>query len=208
MADICTHFTHLNARLTELTNKLIADQMQSETEDVSNFKPDLDRLAAYRLLIHAEIEDFLEAKAKENINKIKAGVRSGSDWMANHPEIFSLAILLYNHKKLAFKNGTDNISNVLSEFVTSLLNCASIEISENNGIKSPSFTLLSVCAGKGANEIDGALSLSLNAYGRSRGDVAHKSAARSTSILAPSAEYFMARNLVASLKVFFDVVEA
>jgi len=65
MSKSCSHFKLLSNRLNELSLKFIEDQAAAEIADMAAFQPDLDRLAAFRLLIHAEIEDFLEAKATE-----------------------------------------------------------------------------------------------------------------------------------------------
>ncbi|EQB2598957.1 hypothetical protein ACYHQE_002579 [Aeromonas salmonicida] len=197
----CVYFTHLNSRLIELTSKFITDQLKAEELNPTTFQPDLDRLAAYRLLIHAEIEEFLELKAKENIKKIEACIKAGQPWMRQHPELLSLAVEL--QRDLPHKKPEHVTSNLVSEHITGLLASATKEINENNGIKSQSFSFLSICAGKTADEIDNGLSASLNSYGKSRGDVAHTSAARSRNINAPSTEHKSANDLVNGLKVFF-----
>src|SRR3990167_1522602 len=93
MAKSCPHFKLLQDRLAELSTKFVADQAAAENADPATFQPDLDRLAAFRLLIHAEIEDFLEVKAKENIAAIYARLNSAS-WMRQSPELLPLAIAL------------------------------------------------------------------------------------------------------------------
>ena len=62
MAKTCQHFKLLQDRIANLTQKFVADQVAAEKSDPLTFAPDLDFLAAYRLLVHAELEDFLEAK--------------------------------------------------------------------------------------------------------------------------------------------------
>ncbi|WP_421250796.1 hypothetical protein [Aeromonas sp. 600584] len=199
----CPYFNHLNNRLTELTDKFLRDQLTNETQDPLSFQPDLDRLAAYRLLIHAEIEEFLELKAKENITKIESCIRAGQPWMKHHPELLSLAVEL--QRELPIKKPEHVTSKLVSDYITGMLASAKKEIKENNGIKSQSFSFLSICAGKTADEIDNVLSNSLNSYGKSRGDVAHTSAARSNNINAPSAEHKSANDLINGLKLFFGV---
>lgn len=203
MAAQCVYFNHLNTRLTELTQKFMSDQLAGEEADPVAFEPDLDRLAAYRLLIHAEIEEFLELKAKENIRKIEACIKAGQPWMKQHPELLSLAVEL--QRDLPKRNPEHITSQIVSDYITGLLASANKEIKDNNGIKSQSFSFLSICAGKTADEIDDALSASLNSYGKSRGDVAHTSAARSRNINAPSTEHKTAKDLINELKSFFGV---
>jgi hypothetical protein len=200
MANSCSHFRLLSNRFNELAGKFVNDQAMAETTDMATFQPDLDRLAAFRLLIHAEIEDFLESKASENVLAIIARI-TGPVWMRQSPELLALAIVL--RKSLPVTEGLDCIK--FATYVNDLLAGARKAISENNGVKSGSFLLLSICSGKTLDEIDTVLSASLNSYGKARGDVAHRSVIHSTSLLAPSAELATARGLVDQIGVFFDV---
>lgn len=175
--------------------------MQDELTNPATFQPDLDRLAAYRLLVHAEIEDFLESRAKDNIAALGTRMTAGPTWMRQSPELLALAIGL----KRGFPQ--DDVFDLTrhSNFVGELLASARNAISDNNGVKSQSFVLLSLCAGKTLDEIDVVLAASLNSYGKDRGDVAHKSVTHSTSLQAPSAEVGTARTLVSQIALYFDV---
>jgi hypothetical protein len=55
----CHHFGHLQTRLNDLCIKFLDVEISSELENPATFAPDLDKLAAFRLLIHAEVETFL-----------------------------------------------------------------------------------------------------------------------------------------------------
>lgn len=201
MPTPCPHFRLLEQRVEELTQKFVADQMKAEKDDPATFQPDLDQLAAYRLLVHAEIEDFLEAKAKNNISTISTRMSGGSPWMRLSPELLALAIGL--RRSLPQDETLDFTRH--STFVAELLGAARNAIAENNGVKSQSFILLSLCAGKTLDEVDSTLSASLNSYGKDRGDVAHKSVTHSSSLQAPSAEVATARTLVQQIATYFDV---
>lgn len=197
----CLHFRLLQHRVDELSQKFIHDQERDELANPATFQPDLDRIAAYRLLVHAEIEDFLESKAKDNIAAIEARMQSGPVWMRQSPELLALAISL---KRPLLPHDVHDITTHTS-FISDLLASARRAISDNNGIKSQSFTFLSLCAGKTLDEIDVILSASLNSYGKNRGDVAHKSVTHSTSLQAPSAELSTARVLISQIASYFDV---
>lgn len=202
MPTQCAHFAHLEARLTDLSIKFLDDQIKAETADPTTFSPDLDSIAAFRLLMHAEIEDFLERKAKENLEKIdsqlvKLTIKSSRFF----PELFHIATIanrplepahLFN--AAAFKS-----------HISSMIGTAKGIIKENNGIKEASFNALSVFAGKTADEIDSTLSASLNSYGKQRGDVAHQSTRHSSTINAPSTELRYAKQLVDGLALYFDL---
>lgn len=200
MPTHCAHFKLLSERVTALFQKFVADQIADENANPLTFQPDLDRLAAFRLLVHGEIEDFLEAKAKDNIAALAASV-NGPPWARKFPELLSLAMVL----KKAPPTGQEFDSQKFTAFVQELISGAKSAISDNNGVKSQSFLLLSICAGKTADEVDSVLSGSLNSFGKDRGDVAHKSITHSTTLQAPTSEVNTANSLVAQIATYFDV---
>ena len=201
MPKSCAHFKHLSERVEALSEKFVNDQVANELADPIGFQPDLDRLAAYRLLVHAEIEQFLEAKATENILEIKALAAGSTAWMRAKPALLLLAIAL--SRPLPSHENLDVTK--FGVYVRELIAGAKSAISENNGVKSASFLKLSIFAGKTIDEIDEVLSASLNSYGKDRGDVAHKSAVHSRSLNAPSMEQATAKQLVAQISQYFDV---
>jgi hypothetical protein len=200
MPTPCLHYKLLSDRFAELAAKFVNDQATAEITDMATFQPDLDRLAAFRLLVHAEIEDFLESKAIQNLSKIAMQMTAGN-WMRQSPELLAMAISL--------KRGMPSVdvldSAKFAGYVTDLIAGARNAVSENNGVKAASFLLLSICSGKVIDEIDGVLSASLNSYGKARGDVAHRSVTHSTSLQAPSAELATAKGLVDQIGVYYDV---
>ena len=201
MPTSCQHFAHLDRRVSDLTKKFVDDQILSETKDPISFSPDLDRLAAYRLLVHAEIEQFLEAKAREYLSVVEGWIRSGSTWMRQCPGLVALAVALNKPLPNSEHLETDKLGTFAIEVISSAKN----KVAENNSIKSPAFLFLSLCAGKTIDEIGSGLSLTLNSYGKNRGDVAHKSVEHTTSIQAPSAERSTAVTIVSELALYFDV---
>lgn len=200
MASPCLHFKHLRERVDELERKFILDQVASEASDPLNFQPDLDRLAAFRLLVHAEIEDFLESKAKENLASLRKSLAAGV-WMRGAPQLIALAVVT----KKALPTVEWIEQGKFATYVEEIVQAANSAISENNGVKSGAFLFLSLCAGKTLDEIDSVLSNSLNSYGKGRGDVAHKSVIRSTSLQAPSTESATVNGMVNQLGLYFDV---
>lgn len=198
----CAHFAYLETRLTELRVKFLEDQIHAELADPATFAPDLDRIAAFRLLMHAEIEDFLERKAKENLEKINSQlIQSNTGSSRSFPELF--------HISAAVKHPLDPEdifdTTALKSHISQILGTARSIVKENNGIKQSAFNVLSIFAGKTADEIDSTLSASLNSYGKNRGDVAHQSTRHSSTINAPSAEFASAKHLVEELALYFDL---
>lgn len=202
MPTQCAHFAHLETRLTDLRVKFLDDQINAETAEPITFSPDLDSIAAFRLLMHAEIEDFLERKAKENLDKINSQlVQSNTGSSRIFPELFYIATVV--NRPLDSVRAFDVTA--LKGHISSMIGTARGLIKENNGIKEGAFNMLSILAGKTADEIDSTLSASLNSYGKSRGDVAHQSTRHSSTINAPSAEFASAKDLVEGLALYFDL---
>jgi len=192
-------FLELEKRIGELTEKFVADQVAAEAADIANFVPDLDRLAAYRLLSHAEIEDYLERKARARINILEGKLNSNSLSASGDLSLYVLAALV--EETLPFECPHDE--NKFLNRVRAVVQAAKNLIDNNNGVKANSFMNLSIIAGKMIYEVDSALASSLSSFGTSRGDVAHRGVGRTSSILAPSSEMKSTLDLVKHLKLYF-----
>ena len=94
MAPICVRFAHLEKRLKELSAKFVDDQIAEENADPLTFTPDTDRLAAFRLLAHAEFEDFLEQKAQEGLSEIAQASIAPDFHTLSRPQLLVIALLL------------------------------------------------------------------------------------------------------------------
>lgn len=199
MGAPCALYLKLEARFVELRAKLLATQLAAEVSDPMSFTPDLDFLAAFRLLVHAEFEEFLELKARDNLNLIGQSANQAGYSLWSKTDIFVLSLLL--SRPLIIENPFDRAG--FSSQIQALLKCATDWVADNNGIKAPSFYQLSVFAGKTVEELDHTLAASLTSYGKSRGDVAHKSVTRVATLLAPSAEEKAALDILTGLKIYF-----
>lgn len=191
--------TNLERRINDLIQKFVHEQIESEQNDPLSYTPDLDKLAAFRLLAHAEIEEFIETKAKTALRDKIQKIRGADFKTREHPEIFAISNIL------SFQLPTEHPFDK-QKFLASielLIKAAEKTITENNGIKESSFQKLSIFCGKMIDEIDEPLAASLSSYGKNRGDVAHKSTLRVTTLLAPSIEAKSAIDIVAGLKGFF-----
>lgn len=192
-------FLELDRRISELTEKFVADQVEAEAADISNFVPDLDRLAAYRLLSHAEIEDYLERKARASIASLEVSL-AGPGWsIAADLSIYVIASLVA--EPLPFEC-PHNDKRFLDR-VKVIIKAAKDLIDENNGVKASSFMKLSIMCGKMVDEIDTGLASSLSSFGTNRGDVAHRGVGRTSTLLAPSTEMKSTLDLVKHIRLYF-----
>ena len=190
----CPLFLSLEARINELKEKFIRDQVEAEAADPS-FLSDLDKLAAFRLLVHAEIEDFLESKAREGLDALESAFNGGNQAVRANLYLMVIGSMLGKSAKFD--------ENQWINYASEVLTAARSAVQENNGIKQNSFQQLAVFSGKMPDETDVALSSALTSYGKSRGDVAHKSIKRIRTIRAPSAESKDADDLLVGLRNYF-----
>jgi hypothetical protein len=198
MVTPCPLFVAMEQRVQALTTKFLAAEIAAELADPLAFVPDLDKLAAFRLLVHAEIEDFLELKAKENLALLQSQIAAAGCNLWGVANAFTIATIL--GRQLTASRPFDRAK--LRADMESCINAALDDIAANNGIKSESFFLLAAFAGKPIDQFP-TVSVSLTSYGKTRGDVAHKSVARVSTILAPTAEAKEAQDLIDALKVFY-----
>jgi hypothetical protein len=190
----CPLFLAMEARVAAIREKFVRDQLVAEAADPTS-TGDVDRLAAFRLLAHAEIEDYREGKARQALDKLDADYAAGATSVRGNLSVLVIGALL--GKTARFE------TTLWTAFFKDVVATAREVISNNNGIKEASFTSLAVFCGKMPDEIDVSLAAALTSFGKQRGDVAHKSVMRVRTILAPSAEVKQAEDLLEGLKRFF-----
>lgn len=193
-ARTCPVFLVLEARIKELKIKFIQDQVVAEASDPL-FAADLDMLAAFRLLVHAEIEEFLENKAREGLDAMERTFKAGNQAIRENFCLIVMGAMLEIPPRVEIDQWSAYASEVLAS--------ARSAIKKNNGIKEHSFQRLVVFCGKMPDETDIALASALNTYGKCRGDVAHNSVKSVRTIRAPSAELKDAEDLLTGLCTFF-----
>ncbi|NMZ97449.1 hypothetical protein [Pseudomonas lundensis] len=192
-------YIELKERLAKLESTFLGAQIAAELEEPLTFAADLDQIAAFRVLVHAEIEDYLERKAKESIIVLRDRAKLDGFSIKSNIELFLLANVF--GCELPVPTPYDVKAIVAS--VGKLLADVERFVTGNNGIKEGSFIKLSLICGRMADELDVNLINMLNSYGRGRGDVAHQSTLRVRSLHAPTAEKANAIALVRALGDFF-----
>ena len=193
-------YAHLRDRITLLEEKFMVDQVEEETKDPSGFIPDIERIAAFRLLAHAEFEDYLEKKAKDWISNRESLLKSNSYSIKTILDMFPISQIL--NKEIQVIAPFD--LNKFSDHVLNVLKSTREMINDNNGIKSESFFKLSLLCGKALDEVDDTIATLLSEYGKARGEVAHVSTVRAENIQAPSVEVTKAKEVLKALKSYFD----
>ncbi|QJQ02325.1 hypothetical protein C798_19405 [Herbaspirillum rubrisubalbicans Os34] len=194
----CPFFSHLIARVQVLEQKFLTGQLTAELADPLSFTPDTDLLAAYRLLVHAEIEDFLERKGRADLESMARALAS------QKPIIPTVWVYqLANHFAMTLPHDCPFDDHRFRLAVDAVIKRARETLADNNGIKTAIYLVVCLIDGYRIDEIDHALATALSAFGEARGDVAHKSTNRVTSIRAPSAEKKDVDDIMKALEQFF-----
>lgn len=185
-------FKELNRRLDRLANSLLpADRPAGDYSEAEK-----DRLHAYVLLAHAEIESFIEKLASFMADQAKR--LSSTSKCA--PVASRLIVYRATHSKEKIEPATmDSISSACSFFEKLII--------KNNGIKSSNVYQLFMPLGLTHDDLDPVLMGNLDTFGIYRGELAH-TAARLKQGSSPSKEKSMVANILRDLSHFDERVRA
>lgn len=196
-------FKEMRTRLTELRNNMLPANF-SPTGDYSDRQ--LDRTRGYRLLVHAEIESYLEDVAREAVT------RAIQEWKANKkPSTVLLAFLAAYHSGwnshddrdteeiLRLAKGRPRVKDSINEAIDIAQKQYIINVRDNHGVKERNFKRLIIPLGIEIDDLDGTWLANLDNFGASRGETAHKTK-RTTGQINPEDEYKTVQRLVKGLK--------
>lgn len=199
---VSARYKDLRSRLRELR----AHMLPSKFSPIGNYtERQLDRARGYRLLVHAEIESYLEDISRESVtNAIKV-------WKSNQkPSITIISFLASYHSSWNIDDETshDEIIKIaksrknMNESVNEIVDLAQTQftrrIKENHGIKDKNFKTLILPTGIDFSKLDQTWLTNLDNFGSKRGDVAHKSKTAHDTI-NPKDEYELVKKLLAGL---------
>lgn len=204
MSEKSELFLTLEKRFATLTHKFLAPQVSLEASDPLSFNPDLDQIAAFKLLLHAEIEDYLELKAKKNLALIESEILLNGNLKADFYLRDNLHIyLLGSTFEISIPNDCPYDVAKFATCITQILKAAKEFISNNNGIKARSFMTMALICGKFPDEMDISLFALLDQYGKERGNIAHQSTTRVRETSSPSTEQRNAETLINAIENYF-----
>ncbi|MDD5461114.1 MAG: HEPN domain-containing protein [Methylococcales bacterium] len=181
--------------------------LPSTFSPTGNYKDrELDRARGYRLLVHAEIESYLEDISKDTVTK------AISKWKNNKtPSSLLIAFLASYHSSWSVnnemtKNEIIDIAksrNNIKDSVEEVINLAQTQfikrVKANNGIKEKNFKTLILPIGIDLCDLDATWITNLDNFGGLRGEVAHNTK-RATSQINPQDEYILVKSLLAGLE--------
>jgi len=186
-----TRYAALQQRLTELKDNFLP---QSFSPTGSYEAKELDNARAYRVLVHAEIEAFIEHIARAAVNE------KSSDWKNNG----KISGILFCVIAAAIHGYVDDIdspsiepvsirvnkkdSTTIQDTVEAAVQKYQGRIVANNGIKAKNLKIIFMPLGIDFKELDDIWLNNMDSFGKDRGDVAHQSAG-ATHIIDPQTEF-------------------
>jgi hypothetical protein len=163
-----------------------------------------DKIKAYRLLIHAEIEYYIESIVR---NKVDISLDSWN----KHQKVNRILIALMAFNNREFSNIPENFDelsskNDLNFRIHTIVNDFRNTIKSNNGIKEKDLTNLLIRIGIEADEIDNTLIISMNSFGAMRGDLAHNTS-KAINLINPQDELNIIKKIIQDIKSLDEMVE-
>ncbi|HBM2975341.1 TPA: hypothetical protein LVL70_003764 [Klebsiella michiganensis] len=192
-------FNDMTKRVNKLKRKYMNRQLKNEANDPIGYSFDALNIAAYRLLVHAELEEYIEAKASEMLSAIKNDVAANGYNTAYLKNILAIACQVDEVLSITKPYDEANFKTTVLKIITS----AEEKVKKNNGIKKGSFIPLALFCGFDENSIDPILLSNLDSYGTRRGSVAHKGARHASNISAPSSEVNDAEQIISLLRFHY-----
>lgn len=148
----------------EFLSKTLLDFNDIDSPDQEN----QDKLKSFKLLVHAEIEWYFESTVKDIVNFSKR------QWLNKKGITPSLSyMILYSPSKF---DGEKDISSLTQKKrIEKIITAFETVIDQNNGIKEKNLMKLLVPLGINFQSLDQTWLSTIDSYGSSRGDIAHKS---------------------------------
>jgi hypothetical protein len=201
-------FKELKKRLRELRNHMLPAKF-SPTGDYSNRQ--LDRARGYRLLVHAEIEAFIEDVTFE------AATKGVSDWSHGKGVSDCLFCLIVNYHHGFKVEGIDDDSpfpatsrpkpkDEMKEVVDVAIKQYRKIQDDNHGVREENLLRLILPIGVRKDDLDALWITNLNEFGKRRGDVAHK-AVKAQQQIDPRNEFQGVEDLLVGLKRLDELID-
>ena len=159
-------------RLLQLLSRLSfleKNILPNERFDGNYTKREQDLIRSYVLLSHAEIEAFIEDRAKEKVSKALLS------WNSNRTKSNCLkSVLSFTGHELSFDKNA-NANNIQYRMNTTIAHFMSSVVDKNHGVKEKNILKMLLPIGIEINEIDQTWLSVMESFGSTRGNIAHNS---------------------------------
>ena len=170
----------------------------------------LDRARAYRLLVHAEIESFIEDIANAAVMKKVLewqNRRTPSDLLIAFLACYHAGWSDSDHDADALpESARKPVKNAAEDVVTLALGQYQAQIKKNNGIKEKNFKRLIIPTGVRMSDLDPTWLANLDTFGQQRGVIAHTSVSTQQTV-DPKTELNAVQQLMIGLKALDELVQ-
>lgn len=193
-------YRELERRVNKLRSRFLPRKF-SPTGDYSDRQ--LDHARGYRLLVHAEIEAFLEERAQQIVNTSIKGFQA--DRRPRHLLMSLLSFHLVRGQLDAehFKELFDRGAIYSDEALNTAQTAYNRALAQNHGIKEHNVLQILLPLGVECKKIDAGWLSTLDTFGTRRGEVAHKSI-KAHQVINPEDEYKTTQILLKGLKDIDD----
>jgi hypothetical protein len=200
---LSTRFREMRSRLSQLRLHMLPQNF-SPTGDYSDRQ--LDRARGYRLLVHAEIESFLEDVSRETTtNAIRQWKRDGKPssvivaFLASYHSGWSVGDSLSQEEIVQLAKSRVKLKDRIDEVIDVAQKQFIQRVKDNHGIKDKNFKALILPVGIDTEDLDATWLTNMDNFGSLRGEVAHKTM-RATGVISPQDEYNAVKRLLTGLE--------
>lgn len=163
-------------------------------------KKEMDFHRAYRVLVHAEIESYLEDRAEE------VTLHAKSKWDYGKANLVISSIIAHSNNDENIANKRNQISSPLVDRVTYASNTHLRRIRQNHGVKENNVYKLLLPLGMADTDIGSTLLSTLDTFGANRGLTAHNSFTNAQNIINPSDEVNTVTLIISELKILDKLI--
>ncbi len=201
--QLSERYKELKSRLRELRHHLLPATF-SPTGDYTDRQ--LDRTRGYRLLVHAEIESYLEDVSKETVTQAirdwKANKKPSNiivSFLASYHSSWSVTEEIKNEELIQIAKSRKNAKDSVVEVINLAQKQFIQKLKENHGIKDKNFKTLILPTGIDIGSLDQTWLTNIDSFGAKRGEVAHKSK-RTQGTINPKDEFDTVQALLSGLQ--------
>jgi hypothetical protein len=158
-----------------------------------------DKVRAYRLLAHAEVESYLEDRARDVVNN------AFNKWRADRrPRAVLMSVMAFHLQQEGLsaqklREVLDGTRQHVADAVNSATRAYNKMLGDNNGIKEENVLRILLPLGIDAADIDPAWLTTIHDFGRTRGETAHTSF-RTQQPPDPEGEFKVVSDIAAGLR--------
>jgi uncharacterized protein YjbJ (UPF0337 family) len=189
---LSNRFKELRSRLRELRLHLLPANF-SPTGDYTDRQQ--DRARGYRLLVHAEIESYLEDVSRETVTQAIRDWKTSNkpsniivSFLAAYHSSWSVTEEIKNEELIQIAKSRKNAKDSVVEVIDLAQRQFTQKLKDNHGIKDKNFKTLILPTGIDIGSLDQTWLTNIDSFGTKRGEVAHK-AKRTQGTINPKDEF-------------------